>query len=258
MDVCPNWVFSSASNVHIAKERECFIKYTPFSSTLSCEAFIGLDVDGVGTIAIPVELRQGEHNFFCLREVLHCPAAFCNVLGGPLLEEHDLTASNSPSNNEICIRSRETKRTVATLRERDGYFSLSLARWPHGICTSDTAFRNVNWYSVTLRWADMERWRWLRYKAQLDKQADSSKRDVSAGVKNARQEAVGHADRRPHAPRVTFEDPWTRKSKFQRDTEQADIPTAEDFSQFTDINQAIEHLMAPTPSTSHGSGAGNG
>lgn len=82
--LCPDWVWSTMSNVSVAKDREWFTTYTPFDSTV-CISGQNLAVRGIGTVNLNVKrhpVRAGRQNqgILPLRTVLHVPDATCNIL----------------------------------------------------------------------------------------------------------------------------------------------------------------------------------
>ncbi|KAJ4414114.1 hypothetical protein N0V85_003286 [Neurospora sp. IMI 360204] len=82
--LCPDWVWSTMSNVSVAKDREWFTTYTPFDSTV-CISGQNLAVRGIGTVNLNVKrhpTRAGRQNqgILPLRTVLHVPDATCNIL----------------------------------------------------------------------------------------------------------------------------------------------------------------------------------
>ncbi|KAK1777675.1 hypothetical protein QBC45DRAFT_183394 [Copromyces sp. CBS 386.78] len=82
--LCPDWVWSTMSNVSVAKDRAWFTTYTPFDSTV-CISGQNLAVRGIGTVNLNVKrrpARAGRHNqaILPLRMVLHVPDATCNIL----------------------------------------------------------------------------------------------------------------------------------------------------------------------------------
>ncbi|KAK3391643.1 hypothetical protein B0T20DRAFT_424376 [Sordaria brevicollis] len=82
--LCPDWVWSTMSNVSVAKDREWFTTYTPFDSTV-CISGQNLAVRGIGTVNLNVKrhpARAGRQNqgILPLRTVLHVPDATCNIL----------------------------------------------------------------------------------------------------------------------------------------------------------------------------------
>ncbi|KZL73993.1 hypothetical protein CI238_12938 [Colletotrichum incanum] len=86
-NLCPDWVFASGSNAHACKDRGWFIDYVPFRSRIESLTGDGLNVIGVGTVALPVvkspDIRRPERNTtLVLENVLHIPDGFCNVIGG--------------------------------------------------------------------------------------------------------------------------------------------------------------------------------
>src|SRR4051812_47374898 len=82
-----DWVFSTASNVHVANHRDWFSTFVPFKiSTDSMEAI------GAGIVELPVETPDG-YSALVLKNVLFCPSYICNIIGFLELRGEGYTAS---------------------------------------------------------------------------------------------------------------------------------------------------------------------
>jgi hypothetical protein len=79
---CYDWIFSTASNVHIAIDRTAFTSYAAFKSyvlTVSDQRQVA--VRGIGTVELKLKREPGsrDNHTIVLERVLHVPDWICNV-----------------------------------------------------------------------------------------------------------------------------------------------------------------------------------
>lgn len=80
---CYDWIFSTASNVHIAVDRSAFKNYTPFRSyVLAVADQRQVTVKGIGTVELKVRRQAGSKDTHrvILENVLHIPTWLCNIM----------------------------------------------------------------------------------------------------------------------------------------------------------------------------------
>ena len=80
--MCYDWIFSSASNVHVAVDRSAFKSYTSFKShVLRVADQSPVKVRGIGTVELKIRRQPGskESHTIVLQNVLHVPKWMCNV-----------------------------------------------------------------------------------------------------------------------------------------------------------------------------------
>lgn len=80
---CYDWIFSSASNIHVAVDRSAFKDYVSFKSyVLTVADQRQIPVKGIGTVEIKVRREPGskESHRIILENVLHVPGWLCNIL----------------------------------------------------------------------------------------------------------------------------------------------------------------------------------
>ncbi|KIW92870.1 uncharacterized protein Z519_06719 [Cladophialophora bantiana CBS 173.52] len=80
---CYDWIFSTASNVHIAIDRAAFKTYVPFKSyVLTVSDQRQVPVRGIGTVELKLRREPGsrENHTIVLENVLHVPDWLCNVI----------------------------------------------------------------------------------------------------------------------------------------------------------------------------------
>jgi hypothetical protein len=86
---CYDWIFSSASNVHIAVDRSAFKTYTPFKSyVLTVADHRQIPVQGIGSVDLDLRRKKGSRqcHTITLENVLHAPGWFCNVFSDVFFE----------------------------------------------------------------------------------------------------------------------------------------------------------------------------
>lgn len=90
---CHDWIFSAASNVHIAIDRSAYKTYTAFKSyVLKVADQTPVKVRGVGTIELKIRRQPGtkESHTITLENVLHVPKWICNVFSDVYFEPTDV------------------------------------------------------------------------------------------------------------------------------------------------------------------------
>ncbi|RVX73006.1 hypothetical protein B0A52_03359 [Exophiala mesophila] len=81
--LCHDWVFSTASNAHVAIDRAAFQTYTPFKSyVLTFAEQRQVAVEGIGSVEIKIRKasRSREGHKITLENVLHVPEWLCNIM----------------------------------------------------------------------------------------------------------------------------------------------------------------------------------
>ena len=94
---CYDWIFSSASNVHIAIDRSAFKTYIPFRTyVLAVADQRQVPARGIGSVELRLKRQPGskESHKIILANVLHVPTWLCNIISDTHLSpakeyEHD-------------------------------------------------------------------------------------------------------------------------------------------------------------------------
>ncbi|KIW68122.1 hypothetical protein PV04_04089 [Phialophora macrospora] len=79
---CYDWIFSTASNVHIAIDRSAFKSYAAFKSyVLTVSDQRQVPIRGIGTVELKLRREPGsrDNHTIVLESVLHVPDWICNV-----------------------------------------------------------------------------------------------------------------------------------------------------------------------------------
>jgi hypothetical protein len=80
---CYDWIFSSASNVHVAVDRSAFKEYISFKSyVLTVSDQRQIPVKGVSSVEIKIRRQPGSRDTqkVLLENVLHVPGWLCNII----------------------------------------------------------------------------------------------------------------------------------------------------------------------------------
>jgi hypothetical protein len=80
---CYDWIFSSASNVHIAVDRSAFKTYIPFRTyVLAIADQRQVPAKGIGTVELKIKRQPGsrESHRVVLENVLYVPSWLCNII----------------------------------------------------------------------------------------------------------------------------------------------------------------------------------
>lgn len=161
--LCPDWVLHNNSNVCLAVDRAWFVSYTPFQSTVQTGLMGGilnvggqtLAVHGVGTVEIPVKIKDRTHRKLSIDNVVHVPDYCCNIIGAPILSIADGTRFPGHSRDGYLKSSNGPVRGL--LRMRHQLACLVLSGPPVGPVTRRSSFENGRPLGVGANWSDSER-----------------------------------------------------------------------------------------------------
>jgi len=161
--LCTNWVFSNTSNVHVAKDRAWFTDYTPYESVVGDLYGMvkdGLRVEGIGTVELPTKRSpnrswRDSHGILRLTNVLHVPSALCNIIGGPILEDYEVTNGSVGKASRGSIKDRKG-RSVAYFDSRRCLFQVKLRGYP----VESNVLKDGQIYVINAIWPDSERQKW--------------------------------------------------------------------------------------------------
>ncbi|KAM7200324.1 hypothetical protein V8F20_005301 [Naviculisporaceae sp. PSN 640] len=165
-NVCTTWVWSTGSNVHVAKDLEWFVEYHPFQSHIHDFAGGQSEVAGVGTVEIPVKVDPSTHGtsthrILRLHNVVHVPKYLCNILGGPAAGDYDgVNMGPGPYGKVV----DHDNRPLALLTHAR-MIELLLSEYPAGPKDNPAPFRSGVAYMLNAIWPPAERQRWERWAA---------------------------------------------------------------------------------------------
>jgi hypothetical protein len=166
---CYDWIFSSASNVHVAIDRSSFKTYAPFKSyVLTVSDYRQIPVLGIGTVDLDLRRKKGSRqcHTITLENVLHVPSWMCNVFSDVYFEP---VAGNGEFEHEwgregvqfMKRKEGDKLRTWGYTEEFSGLDRLVLARSVKGRSPmAEDAGREI--FSVNLNFPQSQRDRWER------------------------------------------------------------------------------------------------
>ncbi|KAJ5584608.1 uncharacterized protein N7459_004408 [Penicillium hispanicum] len=162
---CPSWVFSNNSDVHVAKDRSWFgDDYTPFASSFHDISGNMIEVVGVGSVTLPTKTspRQtgpSSHGILRLKQVLHAPGALCNLIGGPITDDHGVVTFVSDGSSGFITKGPEGH-PVAYFKPQGGnvvLLEVSLSEPPIGPRVGPSPFHPSGLYMIHAFWPETER-----------------------------------------------------------------------------------------------------
>ncbi|KAF1360898.1 hypothetical protein EJ07DRAFT_69799, partial [Lizonia empirigonia] len=170
--LCPDWIYSDSSNVHVTKDKTWFTSYQPFESQLGSVYNIGTPerVLGIGTVELAVKALPGSFmsSTIELHNVLHVPSSICNVLGRPLADVYDIVRGGSVHEGGPSSRGGLFLRGQQIAHFQPGpisFFSLAVLP-PPGSNFGVSAFKDGPIWSVSCLWDHNERLRWQALQSQ--------------------------------------------------------------------------------------------
>ncbi|KAJ8107533.1 hypothetical protein OPT61_g8798 [Boeremia exigua] len=168
-NLCPDWIFSDSSNVHVAKDKAWFTSYHAFDSMVS--SVYGIDTStpvlGIGTVKLTVMATPGSFTTYAtsvieINNVLHVPDYICNILGRPLTDAYQVNLGGSvreggpPSRGGISLQGKQ----IAYFQPGPiTFFSLAVMP-PHGMEFGPSVFENKISDVASCHWPNEERARW--------------------------------------------------------------------------------------------------
>ena len=181
---CYDWIFSSASNVHIAIDRSSFKTYTPFKSyVLAVADQHQVAVRGIGSVELAIRRKPGskDAHTVVLENVLYAPKWMCNIFSADYFDpitafEHIWTDSGV---SWMVKKDDGTLRYWGFTEDFCGLERIVLARDYHGRSPMlDDRDREA--WSVNVNWPDGQRDKWEAELAKIEaeqrkKQEDSLK-----------------------------------------------------------------------------------
>uniref|UniRef100_A0A8H7KDV8 Uncharacterized protein n=1 Tax=Bionectria ochroleuca TaxID=29856 RepID=A0A8H7KDV8_BIOOC len=129
---CSSWMFSTGTNVHVAKDRSWFADdYKPFETFVESRLGVRLPVIGIGTANLATKTAANKtgpasHGTLRLEFVLHVPRALWNIVGTPIYDDYDYLLTRRVFTDEA------TGRQVAYCKPGTMLCEIQLSRPPIG------------------------------------------------------------------------------------------------------------------------------
>ena len=152
-----DWVVSTGSNVHVAQDRGWFTSYTPFTTTLDG----GISVAGVGDVTLPTKTHPSRtgaasQGTMIIRDVLHAPSVFCNIVGTPVMPDCNCVIQFEAGSNKFID---QKSGACIGLIDNIGLYKLRL----RGQSAKQTSLDPDKAYMIRATWPSTERARWQAF-----------------------------------------------------------------------------------------------
>ena len=187
---CHDWIFSSASNAHIAIDRSAFKTYTSFKSyVLTVADGTQVKVCGIGTVELKIRRQPGskEWHVVTLENVLHVPKWICNIFSDVYFEPIDAFEHTWTEFGVSFLRKEDHKLSYWGFTEGSlGLERLVLAKKLRGRSPMlEDKDREV--WCVNLTWPQGQRDKWeaqlaAEEKRRHDREQMKLKREVQSGL----------------------------------------------------------------------------
>ena len=189
-----DWVLSAASNVSATKDREWFTDYYPFTSTLNDTAGIPIQVNGIGTVSLPLKktVNKAGTKDHVLHNVLHAPGLRCNIVcASHMLKTCAIPASFSLESVEqfssrSSLPSKLKNALNGTIKDKQTGSAVGLLECPKlpklrlkGQAPGKTSLTKDASCSVSVIWPQEEKDRWIASRPQNAGPEQSSDKDES-------------------------------------------------------------------------------
>lgn len=189
---CYDWIFSSASNVHIAIDRSVFKTYTPFMTyVLAVSDHRQIPVKGIGSVDLDLRRKKGSRkcHTITLEHVLHAPSWMCNVFSDVYFEQGNGKFEYTWGKEGIQFMKRKDGgelRTWGFTEDFCGLERLELARDLKGTSPMlDDPDREV--FSINVKWSQGQQDRWEVFVEEQERRREDQKRMLVKRDGNVRQ-----------------------------------------------------------------------
>ncbi|KAK5937229.1 hypothetical protein PMZ80_010529 [Knufia obscura] len=193
---CYDWIFSSATNMHIAIDKYWFKSFTPFDTyVLTVAGQHQVSIRGIGSVDLKIRCKPNSHQsrVIHLENVLYVPSWTCNIFSDIYFNpssgydfEHKWTK------NGVCFTKRMEGKVKAWGYTESfcGLDRLVLSRKPHGRSPMlEDKDREV--WSVNLNWPLSQRDKWDEFTAkELRRLVKDHEAEILAQQQKAQQKAV--------------------------------------------------------------------
>ena len=168
-----DWIVSTASNVHVATNRDWFINFTPFKTAIDTglvtNSIVG--IEGIGDVELPLELSDEDSPYsadhivtqrLILRDVLYTRESPANIIGFSILARYHRCRFEMNSDYSEIIDMGTRSRVAVVDNHVLYHLRLRGQRLGRSSLDHDTA------YVIRAMWPEEERQRWQRFKAVKD------------------------------------------------------------------------------------------
>ena len=191
---CYDWIFSSATNIHIAIDKSWFKTFTPFETyVLTIAGQQQISVRGIGSVEIKIRCKPGGHQsrIITLDNVLYVPGWSCNILSDIYFEPtNEYEFEHKWSQHGVCFVKKQAGKIKhwGYTESFCGLDRLVLSRKPQGRSPMlEDKDREV--WSVNLNWPQSQRDKWQAFRDQeLERLAKEHEAEIVAQQEKANKQ----------------------------------------------------------------------
>ncbi|KAJ5232169.1 hypothetical protein N7468_005125 [Penicillium chermesinum] len=169
---CPTWLWSTNSDVNVAKDRSWFgDDYVPFKSFFTTLSGDAVEVVGIGSVDLPVQTTPTDANSngtLRLNNVLHAPGVVCNLIAQSEFAYGDFQVGfygRPDGSSRGGISTCDTNSQIAFFRPDGRFFEVKLSEPPIGPRVGPSPFKPDVLYQINAFWPRSERERFLNMQA---------------------------------------------------------------------------------------------
>jgi len=162
---CYDWIFSSATNIHIAIDKYWFKSFTPFDTyVLTVAGQRPVSIRGIGSVDLKIRCKQGSHQsrVIQLKNVLYVPSWTCNIFSDVYFDsssEHEFEHKWTQHGVSFTKKMGGKLKPWGYTESFCGLDRLVLSRKPHGRSPMLEDKEREVW-SVNLNWPQSQRDKW--------------------------------------------------------------------------------------------------
>lgn len=176
-----DWIYSHTSDVHVAKHRDWFTRFTEFKTGVTQTMGNAIECLGIGTVELDVKTDETigpnePRRTIVLRNVLYAPTALCNILGNPIRRDYS-TVIDWDTNTGV-LEEKETGACAGLFDDSNTLTKLWLVGQPKGMSSLDPKGD----YVISVQWPNSEGARWKLHQLLLmpSPKEESEKRTTAA------------------------------------------------------------------------------
>ncbi|KAK5096279.1 hypothetical protein LTR70_003082 [Exophiala xenobiotica] len=193
---CYDWIFSSATNVHVAIDKYWFKSFTPFDThVLTVAGQRPVSIRGIGSVDLKIRCKQGGHQsrVIHLENVLFVPSWTCNIFSDVYFDsssEHEFEHKWTQQGISFTKKMGGKLKSWGYTESFCGLDRFALSRKPHGRSPMQEDKEREVW-SVNLNWPQSQRDKWDEMVAkELRQLAKEHEVEILAQQQKAEQKAA--------------------------------------------------------------------
>lgn len=170
--------------ISVCKDIAWFKEYIPFKSVVRAKNVAKLfRVLGVGTVELPVQREPNSHGILHLKDVLHIPEGYCNLVSVPFPTEDgsmsDLSPDTDGQNKGFLTVVGTCNQTLAILDRDRSPDIIKLSDPPIGPVVGPQVIGPYGSYDFDITWLLPERHRFELHRASLIEQQQQQQQQTN-------------------------------------------------------------------------------